>query len=326
MQETKLADDDAPRDAVPDGRLRARPPRRGPLERRRDRQQGTAIDDVDHELRRRAGPRLSAGAATPSARTTSTRSTRPGWCPRSAAASGSSSLYAPNGRVVGSPFYDGKLRWFERLERWLDETQDARPSRSSSVATSTSRPPRRRLGRVKAHGGTHVSRARARGARRPPGAGPERRLSHPPARPRPLLVVGLPRRDVPPQRGHAHRPAVRHEAGGEAHRVGRDRPRGTQGPTDAVRPRAGRRRSRRARASRSKPAGTARCAGSPRGRSPSRTAAPRRSATRRSSTRSVERAADALPPVPAVPPDEVAVSSPGTPHPRAVGAAQGRRS
>ena len=23
------------------------------------------------------------------------------------------SLYAPNGRVVGSPFYDGKLRWFD---------------------------------------------------------------------------------------------------------------------------------------------------------------------------------------------------------------------
>ena len=27
------------------------------------------------------------------------------------------SLYAPNGRVVGSPFYQGKLRWFERLRR-----------------------------------------------------------------------------------------------------------------------------------------------------------------------------------------------------------------
>src|SRR5881397_944528 len=32
-------------------------------------------------------------------------------------------LYAPNGRVVGSPFYDGKLRWFERVRRWLDETR-----------------------------------------------------------------------------------------------------------------------------------------------------------------------------------------------------------
>jgi exodeoxyribonuclease-3 len=34
------------------------------------------------------------------------------------------SLYAPNGRVVGSPFYVGKLRWFERARRWLDETRD----------------------------------------------------------------------------------------------------------------------------------------------------------------------------------------------------------
>ncbi len=31
------------------------------------------------------------------------------------------SLYAPNGRVVGSSFYDGKLRWFDRLARWLGE-------------------------------------------------------------------------------------------------------------------------------------------------------------------------------------------------------------
>lgn len=33
------------------------------------------------------------------------------------------SLYAPNGREVGSPFYTGKLAWFARLRRWLDETQ-----------------------------------------------------------------------------------------------------------------------------------------------------------------------------------------------------------
>jgi exodeoxyribonuclease-3 len=29
------------------------------------------------------------------------------------------SLYAPNGRTVGSPFYAAKLAWFERLARWL---------------------------------------------------------------------------------------------------------------------------------------------------------------------------------------------------------------
>ena len=31
------------------------------------------------------------------------------------------SLYAPNGRVVGSPFFTGKLSWYERLARWLAE-------------------------------------------------------------------------------------------------------------------------------------------------------------------------------------------------------------
>ena len=32
------------------------------------------------------------------------------------------SLYAPNGRIVGSPFYAGKLAWFERLARWIRDT------------------------------------------------------------------------------------------------------------------------------------------------------------------------------------------------------------
>jgi exodeoxyribonuclease III len=31
-------------------------------------------------------------------------------------------LYAPNGRLVGSPFYTGKLAWFARLQRWLEES------------------------------------------------------------------------------------------------------------------------------------------------------------------------------------------------------------
>src|SRR6516162_5611700 len=30
-------------------------------------------------------------------------------------------IYAPNGRVVDSPFYEAKLIWFGRLRRWLDE-------------------------------------------------------------------------------------------------------------------------------------------------------------------------------------------------------------
>jgi exodeoxyribonuclease III len=35
------------------------------------------------------------------------------------------SLYAPNGRVVGSEFYVAKLGWFDRLARWLESA--ARP-------------------------------------------------------------------------------------------------------------------------------------------------------------------------------------------------------
>ena len=68
------------------------------------------------------------------------------------------SLYAPNGRVVGSPFYDGKLRWFERLERWLRETQ--RPDDAAR--------PRRRLQ-------PRPDRRRRVGSRRPSTAAPTSR-------------------------------------------------------------------------------------------------------------------------------------------------------
>jgi exodeoxyribonuclease-3 len=34
------------------------------------------------------------------------------------------SIYAPNGRAVDTSFYRAKLAWFERLARWLRETQD----------------------------------------------------------------------------------------------------------------------------------------------------------------------------------------------------------
>jgi exodeoxyribonuclease-3 len=34
------------------------------------------------------------------------------------------SIYAPNGRELGTPFYRAKLAWFERLARWLREECD----------------------------------------------------------------------------------------------------------------------------------------------------------------------------------------------------------
>jgi exodeoxyribonuclease III len=34
------------------------------------------------------------------------------------------SVYAPNGRAVGSTFYEAKLAWYERLARWLEQAAD----------------------------------------------------------------------------------------------------------------------------------------------------------------------------------------------------------
>jgi exodeoxyribonuclease-3 len=67
------------------------------------------------------------------------------------------SVYAPNGRVVGSPFYAGKLAWFARLRRWLDETQD--PGAPLLIGGDFNVAPADLdvWDPAAAHGGTHVS-------------------------------------------------------------------------------------------------------------------------------------------------------------------------
>ncbi len=67
------------------------------------------------------------------------------------------SLYGPNGRVVGSPFYLGKLAWFDRLARWLRETQD--PGRPLILGGDLNIAPADRdvWDPAATHGGTHVS-------------------------------------------------------------------------------------------------------------------------------------------------------------------------
>ena len=67
------------------------------------------------------------------------------------------SIYAPNGRVVGSPFYAGKLAWFARLRRWLGETQD--PGGSLVIGGDFNVAPADLdvWDPAAAHGGTHVS-------------------------------------------------------------------------------------------------------------------------------------------------------------------------
>ena len=155
-------------------------------------------------------------------------------------------LYAPNGRVVGSPFYEGKLRWFERVRRWLDETRQ--PDEPLVVAGDYNVTPADEdvWDPVKAHGGTHVSE-------------PEREALAQ------LREWGLAMRTALQDRGGRfswwdyragmfHRNEgmridllLRDRAGRDAGRLGRDRPGGAQGPASAVRPRAGGRGPRHAR-------------------------------------------------------------------------------
>ena len=67
------------------------------------------------------------------------------------------SLYAPNGRVVVSPFFAGKLAWYERLRRWLEEM--ASPSDPLVIGGDMNVAPTDAdvWDAREAHGGTHVS-------------------------------------------------------------------------------------------------------------------------------------------------------------------------
>ena len=69
------------------------------------------------------------------------------------------SVYAPNGRVVGSPFYEGKLKWFERLGRYVDEERAAGRGETLVVGGDFNVAPTDIdvWDPRAAHGGTHVS-------------------------------------------------------------------------------------------------------------------------------------------------------------------------
>ena len=70
------------------------------------------------------------------------------------------SLYAPNGRVVGSPFYAGKLAWFERLARWVRETTTSAEAGAPLLLggdLNVAPTDRDVWDAAAVHGGTHVS-------------------------------------------------------------------------------------------------------------------------------------------------------------------------
>jgi exodeoxyribonuclease-3 len=66
-------------------------------------------------------------------------------------------VYAPNGRTLGSPFYQAKLAWFERLARWLEEA--AHPDQPLVLGGDFNvAPDDSDVWDARAcHGGTHVS-------------------------------------------------------------------------------------------------------------------------------------------------------------------------
>lgn len=67
------------------------------------------------------------------------------------------SLYAPNGRVVGSSFYVAKLAWYERLAGWLAETQDVSAALVLGGDFNVAPADLDVWDPALAHGGTHVS-------------------------------------------------------------------------------------------------------------------------------------------------------------------------
>jgi exodeoxyribonuclease-3 len=67
------------------------------------------------------------------------------------------SVYAPNGRVVGSPFYQAKLDWYARLARWLAEARDPKEALAIGGDFNVAPDDADVWDPEACHGGTHVS-------------------------------------------------------------------------------------------------------------------------------------------------------------------------
>jgi exodeoxyribonuclease III len=67
------------------------------------------------------------------------------------------SIYAPNGRVVDSPFYRAKLAWYERLASWLGGTRDPKEPLVIGGDFNVAPTDADVWDPAACHGGTHVS-------------------------------------------------------------------------------------------------------------------------------------------------------------------------
>jgi exodeoxyribonuclease-3 len=66
-------------------------------------------------------------------------------------------IYAPNGRVVDSPFYHAKLGWFDRLANWFVTTRDPKESLVLGGDFNVAPEDADVWDPTACHGGTHVS-------------------------------------------------------------------------------------------------------------------------------------------------------------------------
>ena len=67
------------------------------------------------------------------------------------------SVYAPNGRIVDSPFYHAKLAWYERLARWLGDAGDPKAPLAIGGDFNVAPTDADVWDPAACHGGTHVS-------------------------------------------------------------------------------------------------------------------------------------------------------------------------
>src|SRR5262249_13493377 len=81
------------------------------------------------------------------------------------------SVYAPNGRVVGSPFYEAKLVWFDRLARWLEKSVDINTAVVVGGDFNVAPEDADVWDPAACHGGTHVSQRGGEGVARSVGFG-----------------------------------------------------------------------------------------------------------------------------------------------------------
>ena len=155
----------------------------------------------------------------------------------------SSSCYVPNGRALDDDHYTYKLSWLDRLQAHLDRDTATERGRRRGRRLQHRADRRRRLRPAASSSGRRTSAS--------PSAPASATLidwgldrSVPPAASRRgvgVLVVGLPRRRLPPGTRPAHRPRARLGVDRRSRRSGRDRPQRPQG-RQAERSRARRRR------------------------------------------------------------------------------------